>query len=239
MNLYVRQFAECLRAHRHRLGPMEGVEWNVAPEPVDYLDVVAGMEARVSEIRDGLAPEAIWLLEHPPLYTAGTSARPDDLLEPERFPVYAAGRGGRYTYHGPGQLVAYVMFDLERRGRDVRCHVHRLEDWVMAALLDYGVSGERRLGHPGIWVCGQGQGAVRPAAEKIAAIGVRVRRWVTYHGVAVNVCPDLEHFSGIVPCGLADAGVTSLKALGRLGGGSVDGFSEGFEAVTVTAGPTG
>jgi lipoyl(octanoyl) transferase len=232
MDPNVRQFAERLRAHAHRLGPMETVEWNVALEPVDYLDAIAAMEARVAEIRDGLAAETIWLLEHPPLYTAGTSARADDLLEPERFPVYAAGRGGQYTYHGPGQLVAYVMFDLERRGRDIRCHVHRLEDWVMAALLDYNVCGERRRGHPGIWISTRGRGAEHTTAEKIAAIGVRVRRWVTYHGVAVNVCPELEHFSGIVPCGIADAGVTSLKALGRLG--EAVGLSEVSAVETAT-----
>src|SRR5690606_9980157 len=142
----------------------------------------------------------------------GTSAKEDDLLHPGRFPVYRTGRGGQFTYHGPGQLVAYVMLDLNRRGRDVRCHVHRLEGWVIAALSDYGIEAERRAGQPGLWVPRPGRGQV----DKIAAIGVRVRRWITYHGVAVNVAPDLEHFSGIVPCGIRDAGVTSIAALGRL-----------------------
>ena len=185
-------------------------EWMTAAAPVDYLDAVAFMEARVEAIRQGRAAEAVWLLEHPPLYTAGTSARPDDLLDPGRFPVFASGRGGQYTYHGPGQRVAYVMLDLTRRGRDVHRFVSDLEEWLILALRRLGVAGERRHGRVGIWV-------VTPTGEtKIAAIGVRLRHWVSFHGVALNVSPDLSHFSGIVPCGIRDHGVTSLAALGTV-----------------------
>ena len=167
------------------------------------------MEARVAAIREGAAPELVWLLEHPPLYTAGTSARDEDLLDPRRLPVHRTGRGGRYTYHGPGQRIAYVMLDLTRRDRDVRCHVHRLEEWMIRTVARFGVKGERRDGRVGIWVARPGGGE-----EKIAAIGVRVRRWVTYHGVALNVDPELDHYRGIIPCGIADHGVTSLAQLG-------------------------
>ena len=185
-------------------------EWMTAAAPVDYLDAVAFMEARVEAIRQGRAAEAVWLLEHPPLYTAGTSARPDDLLDPGRFPVFASGRGGQYTYHGPGQRVAYVMLDLTRRGRDVHRFVSDLEEWLILALRRLGVAGERRHGRVGIWV-------VTPTGEaKIAAIGVRLRHWVSFHGVALNVSPYLSHFSGIVPCGIRDHGVTSLAALGAV-----------------------
>jgi lipoyl(octanoyl) transferase len=166
------------------------------------------MEQRVAAIRAGTAPELIWLLQHPPLYTAGTSARAEELLEPGRFPVYRAGRGGRYTYHGPGQRVVYVMLDLARRGEDVRCYVHHLEEWGIRILARFGVAGERREGRVGIWV------RSGDSEAKIAAIGVRVRRWVTYHGMAINIDPDLDHFRGIVPCGIAEHGVTSLAALG-------------------------
>jgi len=164
----------------------------------------------VAAIRAGTEPDLVWLLEHPPLYTAGTSARPDDLLDPERFPVHAAGRGGQYTYHGPGQRVGYVMLDLIPRGRDVRLHVHRLENWLIRTLDAFGVRAERRPGRVGLWVP---RGGGRE--DKIAAIGVRVRRWVTFHGVALNVDPDLDHFAGIVPCGIRDQGVTSLWDLGH------------------------
>ncbi len=167
------------------------------------------MERRVAAIRAGATPELVWLLEHLPLYTAGTSARDEDLLEPGRFPVYRAGRGGRYTYHGPGQRVVYVMLDLARRGEDVRCFVHHLEEWGIRTLARFGVAGERREGRVGIWVAKPGVGEA-----KIAAIGVRVRRWVTYHGMAINIDPDLDHYRGIVPCGIAEHGVTSLAALG-------------------------
>ena len=164
---------------------------------------------RVAAIRAGEAPELVWLLEHPPLYTAGTSARIHDLLAPRRFPVFDAGRGGQYTYHGPGQRVAYVMLDLQRRKPDLRRYIWQLEEWVIRTLAQFNVHGERRDGRIGIWV-------VEPGGReaKIAAIGVRVRRWVTYHGVAINLDPDLEHFSGIVPCGISGFGVTSLAALG-------------------------
>lgn len=230
MNSQMLAFADALRKHAAALGPMDGVEWHMSGMPVDYAEAVAAMEGRVAAIKADTAPELIWLLEHPALYTAGTSAQDTDLLEPGRLPVYKTGRGGQYTYHGPGQLVAYVMLDLNRRGRDVRCHVHRLEAWVIAALADYGVIGTRRKGAPGIWVareerpgreapsaaspsCDERTDSVEPPAGKIAALGVRVRHWITFHGVAVNVNPNLEHFSGIVPCGISDAGVTSLAAL--------------------------
>ena len=185
------------------------IEWQISKIPVEYEAAVEAMEQRVAAIRDGTAAEIVWLLEHPPLYTAGTSAREEDLLDPQRLPVHRTGRGGRYTYHGPSQRIAYVMLDLSRRGRDVRCHVHRLEEWMIRTLARFGVSGERRAGRVGIWV-------VRPdgGEDKIAAIGVRVRRWVTYHGVALNLDPELDHYRGIVPCGIAEHGVTSLAALG-------------------------
>jgi lipoyl(octanoyl) transferase len=204
MDEEVLAFAERLKAKADTLGPTDGIEWRLSPGPVPYEAAVAGMEERAAAIGAGRSPELVWFLEHPPLYTAGTSAKPSGLLDGARFPVYASGRGGQYTYHGPGQLVAYVLFDLNKRGRDVRHHIHRLEAWAIAALAGYGVTGERREGRPGIWVRRQDGDA------KIAALGVRVRRWITYHGIAVNICPDLSHFSGIVPCGIADAGVTSL-----------------------------
>jgi lipoyl(octanoyl) transferase len=206
MDDQVLAFAETLRAKAGALGPADGIEWRLSPNPVLYEAAVAAMEERAAAIGAGRGPELVWLLEHPPLYTAGTSAKTSDLLDASRFPVYMSGRGGQYTYHGPGQLVAYVMFDLNKRGRDVRNYVHRLEAWAIAALAVYGVTGERREGRPGIWV------RKRHGDAKIAAIGVRVRRWITYHGIAVNICPDLSHFSGIVPCGIADADVTSLSA---------------------------
>lgn len=184
------------------------VEWRVEDGPVGYLAALAAMEARVAAIRDGGADELVWLLEHPPLYTAGTSARDDDLLAPDRFAVHRTGRGGQYTYHGPGQRVAYAMLDLRRRPADVRAYVHALEEWLIRALARFQVRGERRDGRVGIWVATGGSEA------KIAAIGVRIRRWVTFHGVALNVDPDLSHFEGIVPCGIAGYGVTSLVALG-------------------------
>lgn len=175
------------------------------------------MEARVEDILAGRAPELVWLLEHPPLYTAGTSARVEDLLAPDRFPVHQSRRGGEYTYHGPGQRVAYAMLDLNRRGRDLRAFVWRLEEWVIRALAEFNVTAERRAGRVGVWV----QRPEKPAGpdgavaeDKIAAIGVRIRRWVSFHGVAINVDPDLEHFTGIVPCGIRGHGVTSLVDLG-------------------------
>ncbi len=211
MDERVLAFAEKMRATADVLGGTADAEWRLSRAPVAYETAVAQMEERAGAIGLGLKPELVWLLEHPPLYTAGTSAKPSDLLDSQRFPVYSSGRGGQYTYHGPGQLVAYVLLDLNKRGRDVRRHVHRLEAWAIAALGTYGISGERREGRPGIWI------KKRHGDAKIAAIGVRVRRWITYHGIAVNVCPDLSHFSGIVPCGIADAGVTSIEA--ECGGG--------------------
>jgi len=184
------------------------VEWRVASAPVGYPDAVAAMEARVAAIAAGSAAEEVWLLEHPPLYTAGTSADASDLLAADRFPVYRTGRGGQYTYHGPGQRVAYVMLDLSRRGPDLRKYVRSLEQWVITALAEFGVVGDRRDGLVGVWV------ATPAGYDKIAAIGIRVRRWVSFHGIAVNVDPDLDHFTGIVPCGVRGAGVTSLRALG-------------------------
>ncbi len=184
------------------------VEWRTSADLVDYPHALSAMEDRVAAIRDQGAAELVWLLEHPPLYTSGTSAAPDELLDAARFPVYPAGRGGRYTYHGPGQRIAYVMLDLKRRGGDIRRYVHQLEELAIRTLADFGVRGERREGRIGIWV-------VTGAGEaKIGAIGVRVRRWVSYHGLALNVRPDLGHFQGIVPCGISDYGVTSLEALG-------------------------
>ncbi len=188
----------------------ENLEWIVSDHPVEYPDALQFMEKRVAEIRAGTAPEAVWLLEHPPLYTAGTSAKREDLLEPDRFPVYDAGRGGQYTYHGPGQRVAYVMLDLQKRGRDVRCFVRDLENWVILTLAQFGVKGEIRDGRVGIWV-ERGMGR----EDKIGAIGVRVRHWVTFHGISLNIDPDLSHFGGIVPCGITQYGVTSLWDLGH------------------------
>ena len=185
------------------------VEWRTSAGLVAYPEALAAMEERVAAIRDQGAPELVWLLEHPPLYTAGTSAAPEELLDAARFPVYAAGRGGRYTYHGPGQRIAYLMLDLKRRGGDIRRYVHQLEELAIRTLAEFGVRGERREGRIGIWVeLGDGSEA------KIGAIGVRVRRWVSYHGLALNLRPDLGHFQGIVPCGISEYGVTSLAALG-------------------------
>jgi lipoyl(octanoyl) transferase len=185
------------------------IEWRASRALVPYEAAIAAMEARVSAIRVGGASELVWLLEHPPLYTAGTSAHSADLVEPGLFPVHRSGRGGRYTYHGPGQRIAYVMLDLRRRGADIRGYVHSLEDWLIGALALLGVAGERREGRIGIWVA-----SANGAEHKIAAIGVRVRQWVSYHGVALNVAPDLAHYRGIVPCGISAHGVTSLAALG-------------------------
>jgi lipoyl(octanoyl) transferase len=192
------------------------IEWRVEETPVPYPAAVAAMEARVAAIRAGEAAELVWLLEHPPLYTAGTSAKDADLLAPGRFPVYRTGRGGQFTYHGPGQRVAYVMLDLERRGRDLRRYIADLEEWLIRTLARFNVVGERREGRVGIWVDRGRHGGVKGREDKIAAIGVRVRRWVAYHGVALNVEPELAHFSGIVPCGIGEPhlGVTSLADLG-------------------------
>ncbi len=186
------------------------VEWYTSPEPVPYPEAVAAMETRVNAIAAGKAAELVWLVEHPSAYTAGTSAVAEELLQADRFPVYRSGRGGRYTYHGPGQRVAYVMLNVGARGADLHRFVKALETWVIGALVQLGVAGIRRSGRVGIWVA-RDDGR----EEKIAAIGIRLRRWISFHGIALNVDPELEHFSGIVPCGLATYGVTSLAAIGR------------------------
>lgn len=188
-------------------------QWAVSRLPVPYPEAVAAMEARAAAIAEGTAGELVWLLEHPPLYTAGVSAKNDDLLDPNRFPVFASGRGGQFTYHGPGQRVVYVMLDLTKRRRDVRAFVASLEAWVIGALARFNVEGEIREGRVGVWVERKTAGA--PTREdKIAAIGVKLRRWVSFHGISLNVEPDLSHFSGIVPCGQTEHGVTSLVDLG-------------------------
>ncbi len=193
------------------------VEWTHLPGLSPYAETLAAMEARATAIAEGRADEAIWLLEHPPLYTAGTSARPEDLVEPDRFPVFAVGRGGQYTYHGPGQRIVYVMLDVKRRGEDVRCFVRQLENWVIAALAEFNVKGEIRPGRVGVWVTRPDRPVSAdgtPAEDKIAALGIKLRKWVSFHGISINVEPDLSHFSGIVPCGIRDHGVTSLVDLG-------------------------
>jgi lipoyl(octanoyl) transferase len=193
------------------------VEWVVEDALVPYPEAVAEMEARVARFAAGEAAERVWLVEHPPLYTAGTSAVASDLLDPDRFPVFATGRGGEYTYHGPGQRVAYVMLDLTRRRQDVRAYVAALERWVIATLWAHHIRGERREDRVGVWVRRPEKPEIAPglpAEDKIAAIGIRIRRWVTFHGLALNVEPDLSHFGGIVPCGIHGYGVTSLVDLG-------------------------
>jgi lipoyl(octanoyl) transferase len=186
-----------------------GIEWRMSDTLVPYEESFAFMEERAAAIRSGTAPECVWLLEHPPLFTAGTSADSAELFNPLGFPVHQAGRGGRYTYHGPGQRVGYLMLDLDKRGRDVRRFVYALEGWVIAALDQLGVSACRAPGRIGIWV---GEG---PEEAKIAALGIRIKRWVTLHGFSINVAPDLSHFSGIVPCGITEFDVTSLAKLGK------------------------
>ena len=197
-------------------GPIGGaVEWRISDSLVAYPEAVAAMEARVAEIAAGSAPELVWLVEHPPLYTSGTSGKASDLLEP-RFPVFATGRGGQLTYHGPGQRVAYAMLDLKRRRPDVRAYVAGLEEWIIRTLAAFNVRGERREDRVGVWVRRPDKGA--GYEDKIAAIGVRLKRWVSFHGIAINVEPDLSHFDAIVPCGVADPryGVTSLADLGHV-----------------------
>jgi lipoyl(octanoyl) transferase len=188
---------------------IDDIEWRVSEAPVRYEDALAFMERRAAAVREGIARECVWLLEHPPLFTAGTSADPAELLNPMKFPVFDADRGGRYTYHGPGQRVGYVVLDLEKRGRDIRRFVHQLEGWMIDALSELGLSAHRAPGRIGIWV---GEGVDE---AKIGALGVRVKRWVTLHGFALNVAPDLTHFGGIVPCGISEFGVTSLAAQGK------------------------
>jgi len=205
--------------NRDAAGPLFGRDdgvaagWAVSPGQIAYPDAVAAMEARAAAIAEGRAGELVWLLEHPPLYTAGVSAKGADLLQPDRFPVFESGRGGQYTYHGPGQRVAYVMLDLTKRSRDVRAFVAALEAWVIGALDVFNVTGEIRDGSVGVWVERHRTG-VAPREDKIAAIGVKLRRWVSFHGISLNVEPDLDHFGGIVPCGQTEHGVTSLVDLG-------------------------
>lgn len=191
--------------------PALPVSWRVLDAPLAYPDAVGAMEAHVAEMAAGRAGETVWLVEHPACYTAGTSADPADLVAPDFLPVFKTGRGGQYTYHGPGQRVAYAMLDLRHRGRDVRAYVHSLEAWIINTLADFGIDGKRRDGRVGVWVR-------RPhgGEDKIAAIGVRVKRWIAYHGISLNVEPDLSHFAGIVPCGVREHGVTSLAAKGRI-----------------------
>lgn len=193
------------------------VEWKITPGLTQYEDAVAFMEARADAIRAGEADECIWLVEHPPLYTAGTSAKIEDLTDPDRFPVHTSKRGGQYTYHGPGQRVVYVMLDVAKRGKDVRGFVEQLEHWVISTLAQFNVTGEIRCGRVGVWVEREDKPLTvtgQKAEDKIAAIGIRLRKWVSFHGISINVEPDLEHFSGIVPCGITEFGVTSLVDLG-------------------------
>ena len=196
---------------------MSKPEWRISDGTVPYAEALAVMEARVADIRAGHAPELLWLLEHPPLYTAGTSSTSRDLLQPARFPVHVAGRGGQYTYHGPGQRVVYAMLDLRARRQDVRRYVSDLEEWIIRALARFNVTAERRAGRVGVWVARPDKPPLpdgTPREDKIAAIGVRIRHWVSFHGLSINVEPDLSHYEGIVPCGIADHGVTSLVDLG-------------------------
>tara|TARA_E500000331_G_scaffold355118_1_gene409819 strand:+ start:150 stop:848 length:699 start_codon:yes stop_codon:yes gene_type:complete len=193
---------------------MSFIEWLISDNTVCYEEAVEFMERRVTGIRKGNEPETVWLLEHPSLYTAGTSADPAELLENNKFPIFQSGRGGRYTYHGPGQRVVYVMLDLKNRDDDVRKYVRDLEQWIMDTLVQFAVIGERRQGRVGIWVGRGALGSPTYREDKIAAIGVRVRGWVTYHGISLNVEPDLSHYSGIVPCGIKNYGITSLWDLG-------------------------
>ena len=198
--------------HREHLKPpaVPMPDWRVSDGPVPYPEAVAAMEQRVAAIRAGSASEQVWLLEHPPLYTAGTSAKPADLVDPARLPVFQTGRGGQFTYHGPGQRIGYVMLDLRQRGSDIRSYVHNLEEWLIRTLARFNVKGERRQGRVGVWVTDGFR------EEKIAALGVRVKHWVSLHGVSLNVDPDLGNYTGIVPCGISQHGVTSLARLGVL-----------------------
>lgn len=188
--------------------------WHIAQTPIAYPDALETMQERARAIAEGKAGEAMWLLEHPPLYTAGTSAKAEDLLTPDRFPVFAAGRGGQFTYHGPGQRIVYVMLDLRERGRDVRCLVSGLENWVIDTLAAFNIKGEKRDGRIGVWVRRPEKGPL--VEDKIAAIGVRVSRWVSFHGISLNISPDLGHYGGIVPCGISEHGVTSFEDLGQI-----------------------
>ncbi len=195
------------------LSEINGVEWKIEKRIVAYDKSLAFMQAKIQTIRDRGQADMVWMLEHPPVYTAGVSAKPSDLINP-RFPIFETGRGGQYTYHGPGQRVAYLMLDLQKRGPDIKKYVYDLEEWIILALAKFDVKGERREGRVGIWVNMEPYGGAQGAESKIAAIGVRVRKWVSFHGLSINVNPDLNHYDGIVPCGLSQYGVTSLQDLG-------------------------
>lgn len=216
------------------------VEWRISNAFSPYADTVAEMEQRVADISSTEANEQVWLVQHPPLYTAGTSADDADLLDAHKFPVFRAGRGGEFTYHGPGQRVGYVMLDLNQRGRDVRQFVRDLEEWMIVTLAAFGVTGERREGRVGIWVDRGHHGGLPGKEDKIVAIGVRLRRWVSFHGVSLNICPDLSHYDGIVPCGISQHGVTSLQDLGidvsveDVDAALKESFERVFERATVT-----
>lgn len=190
------------------------VEWRISAEPVGYEEAMAEMAMRVDSMAADGADELVWLLEHPALYTAGTSADPRDLIDPDLLPLYRTGRGGQFTYHGPGQRIAYAMLDLKQRRRDVRAYVHGLEEWVIAALAEFNIEGKRRAGCVGVWVDRPDKGEGRQ--DKIAAIGVRISRWISFHGISVNLSPDLDHYRGIVPCGVTDQGITSIEDLGQI-----------------------
>ncbi|SDG79307.1 lipoyl(octanoyl) transferase [Pelagibacterium luteolum] len=204
----------CASARKLVRADEKPANWFISEQLVSYPDALETMRTRARAIADGEAGEAIWLVEHPPLYTAGTSARAEDLLAPDRFPVFEAGRGGQFTYHGPGQRVVYVMLDLRERGRDVRCLVSGLENWVIDTLAAFNIKGEKRDGRIGVWVKRPDKGPL--VEDKIAAIGVRVSRWASFHGISLNISPDLGHYSGIVPCGITQHGVTSFEDLGQL-----------------------
>ena len=193
---------------------MSEVEWIISSGLVEYPDALKAMDERVDSIQKGNAKELVWLLEHPPLYSAGTSAKPEDLLAPNRFPVFKTGRGGQYTYHGPGQRVAYIMLDLNRRRRDIRAFVSNLETWIINTLAKFNIRGERRSDRIGIWVRRTDLNNSE-REDKIGAIGIRIKRWVTLHGISINVSPDLEHFGGIIPCGIDGYGVTSFEDIGQ------------------------
>ncbi len=213
----MRADADMLPTKSPRRARGAAAEWRVEGDLLPYPAAIAAMEARAAAIAAGEADELVWLVEHPPLYTAGTSARESDLLDPARFPVFRTGRGGEFTYHGPGQRVAYAMLDLNMRAPDVRRYVAALESWIIATLARFGVSGERREDRVGVWVARPNRLPLAdgsPAEDKIAAIGIRIRRWVTFHGISINVAPDLSHYAGIIPCGVHGYGVTSLADLG-------------------------
>ena len=209
-NLETKNFQCSPPSDEHKSINLGGIEWRTSIEPIDYPDAIDIMENRVEAIYEQTAPEMVWLLEHPPVYTAGTGAKMEDLLQTNTFPVYETGRGGQYTYHGPGQRVIYVMLDLRKREADLKNYVRKLESWVIATLAQFKILGERRAGRVGIWVFDQ-----NIKEKKIAAIGIRIRHWISFHGISINLNPELNHYNGIIPCGISDYGVTSLHELGK------------------------